>query len=917
MQKQQHRALLIVEDNATNLGILKAIFQRGYDLFFAANGDDALSLLTRKQVLPDLILLNIVMPGTDGYQVCKQIKADPDLQSIPVIFLTGKDTREDEAAGLALGAADYITAPIDPAIVRQRVNTHLELKLYRDLLQDRLHATSSELVETQKVAETVEKRFKGFLKTAPIGLAIIAERKFIWVNDLVNLYGYSADEMVGQDSRMVYPSDEEYERVGLELFSQLQEHDIGATTARLRRKNGSLIDALIRSSLLDPANPARGMVIVVSDITELMMSRRELEKSETRYKLVQELTKIGSWEYDLKTREMFWSDSLFQIMGRARLAGSMTLETIIPWFSTAAAKAITDMLDQHLGEQEKRHVDIEIAIETPAGATKYLSFLSELHFGEDGKPAYIFGAVQDISDRKLLEIEMTRSFEERDAVFNATSNMVLVLNRDMRILRANRAVYQMLGRENGSLLGMDFVQAFGKGQMSPDCPLPITINTLQETSSIVEDMVPGHTFLVLASPVRSQKGQVDYFVVNARDVTELNKANERVRQREEQLTTLINATPDFIVFKNCQGGWILANQAALELYRLENVDFLGLTDSQLAEQSSSDLKSSFLVCEQSDEECWASGETLRIEETIIDTSGHERVFDVIKVPVFEGDGTRKGLIVWGRDLTEIKQLQKTTNRTTRLAALGELAAGVAHEINNPNALILYNCEFLKEFFNSFVDVLGSHKDILKDKKIGEMPLESALAEVPSLLDSASDAALRIKQIVKDLGDFSRQDGRESEVGLDINEIVQMSIRLVENSLKKATDCFSVELGDAIPVIMGIKGRLEQVVVNLLLNASQALTDRSQEVRISTSYDNDKEMVVFAVQDGGRGIPEDIQAQILEPFVTTRREQGGTGLGLSVSSRIVKEHNGQIVFESAVGKGTTFRVELPVCHKRDE
>lgn len=915
MPTQQHRTLLIVEDNATNLGILKAIFNQGYNLVVAENGDAALSLLHEKQLRPDLILLNIVMSGTDGYEVCKQVKTNSDLQSIPVIFLTGKDTREDEATGLALGAADYITAPIHPAIVKQRVNTHLELKLYRDLLQDRLHAKTSELAESQKIIETVEGRFKGFLKTAPIGLAIISDRKFIWVNDLVNLYGYSIEEMLGQDSRMVYPSDEEYERVGLEIATQLQEHEIATVTAQLMRKDGTLMDALIRSSLIDGTDPLKGMVIVVSDISELMTSRRELEKSEARLSLVQDLARIGSWEWDLNPeRRVTWSDSMYRIFGREKTGPTLSAEDFLAWFHpddrAMAAQTIKDGLSQRSGGT------LEHRIITPEGETRYLTSTAEVLCDPAGEPKAMLGAVQDITERKNIEIEMTRSFEERDTILNATSNLVLVLNRDMRVLRANRAVYQLLGKEEGSLRGQGFSEVFGRSQLSPECPLPKTMATLEEASAIVEDMVPGRIFLVLAAPVKSSSGQVDYFVVNARDITELQKTAARVHQREEQLSTLINATPDFIVFKNSEGGWVLANQAALELYQLEDVDFFGLTDRELAERSPARLSSSFLVCAKTDEQCWEGGRTSRVEETITDREGYERVYDVIKVPVFEEDGARKGMIVWGRDLTEIKQLQQTTNRTTRLAALGELAAGVAHEINNPNALILYNCEFLKEFFASFVGVLDENRGILKGKKVGEMPLENALAEIPALLDCAGDAALRIKQIVTDLGDFSRQEGRESDVELDLNEIVQMSIRLVENAIKKATDLFTVDLAPSIPVIMGGKGRLEQVIVNLLLNACQALTARDQEIQVSTCYDKEQDMVIFSVQDQGRGIPQHIQGQVLEPFVTTRREQGGTGLGLSVSSRIVKEHGGRIHFDSIAGKGTTFRVELPVCQEKD-
>ncbi len=917
MLGQSHRTLLIVEDNATNLSILKAIFSRGYQLQFADNGEDALRLLREKTVVPDLILLNVVMPGIDGYEACRQLKDDPELSSIPVIFLTGKDSREDESRGLALGAADYITAPFDPAIVKQRVNTHLELKLYRDLLQNRLDEKTSELEESQRVVEQVESRLKGFLRTAPVGLAIVVDRKFVWVNDLVSLYGYTAEEMIGQNVRMTYPSDEEYERVGDALYSQLQDREIACVTGQLKRKDGSLIDVQIRSSLLDRERPLMGAVIVVSDISELMVSRRELEKSEMRLRLVQNLARIGYWELDLKNEDVFWSDSLFQITERTPVPPPLRVDTILSWFPADSATAIEAMLDRHLETQDDEVVAIEVPFVTPEGNRKYATSLSEIQRDDTGRPEFIIGAVQDVTYRKNIEAEMARSFEERDAAFNATSDLVLVLNRDMRVLRANRAVYRLLQREEGTLLGLEFKQIFGQEQLSPDCPLPKTMATLKESSAIVDNMVPGRSFLVLTAPVSVHNGQADYFIVNARDITELQKATECVLQREEQLSTLINATPDFIIFKDDQSRWVLANNAAIDLFQLETVEFFGLTDQELAQKTPAAMTSSFLVCEKSDAECWASGQTLRIEERIPTRHGEERIFDVIKVPVFDDSGQRKGLVVWGRDLTEIKRLQQTTNRATRLAAIGELAAGVAHEINNPNALILYNCDFLKEFFHGFVAALQQEKLVLEGKKIGGMALAEALEEVPLLLNSVSDSALRIKQIVKDLGDFSRQDSRDGAVELNVNEIVEVSVRLVENSIKKATDCFSVELAAGLPVIMGVKGRLEQVAVNLLLNACQALTDRSQAITVATFYDAQQETVVLEVRDHGRGIPEQFRDQVLEPFVTTKRDLGGTGLGLSVSSRIVKEHGGELIFDSIAGKGTTFKVMLPVCREKDK
>jgi signal transduction histidine kinase len=174
-----------------------------------------------------------------------------------------------------------------------------------------------------------------------------------------------------------------------------------------------------------------------------------------------------------------------------------------------------------------------------------------------------------------------------------------------------------------------------------------------------------------------------------------------------------------------------------------------------------------------------------------------------------------------------------------------------------------------------------------------------------------ESARRIDAIVQGLKDFARQDRADMTQIVNLNVVVKSSLILLENMLKKATNKLTVDLSPKIPTFHGNTQRVEQVVVNLVQNACQALVDRNQAISISTDYDRARAMVVLAVEDRGRGIPSEDLEKIFDPFFTTRREEGGTGLGLSVTSTIVKEHRGELDIRSEPGQGTTVKVLFPV------
>jgi polar amino acid transport system substrate-binding protein len=179
-----------------------------------------------------------------------------------------------------------------------------------------------------------------------------------------------------------------------------------------------------------------------------------------------------------------------------------------------------------------------------------------------------------------------------------------------------------------------------------------------------------------------------------------------------------------------------------------------------------------------------------------------------------------------------------------------------------------------------------------------------------MLNDMHDGSRRISRIVEDLKDFARREDAGEVDAVDLNAVAQAAVRLVDTSIRKATSSFSAEYADSLPKFRGNAQRVEQVIVNLILNACQSLQSTAGAVALRTVYCEADAMVQLVVHDEGRGIAPDHIPHLTDPFFTTKRESGGTGLGLSVSAGIVKEHNGLLQFATEPGRGTTVTLSLP-------
>jgi PAS domain S-box-containing protein len=303
--------------------------------------------------------------------------------------------------------------------------------------------------------------------------------------------------------------------------------------------------------------------------------------------------------------------------------------------------------------------------------------------------------------------------------------------------------------------------------------------------------------------------------------------------------------------------------------------------------------------------------------------GKGKATDVLQtLDVISLDG-KSHIIECFLDITERKNAEREAQErdaqlvhADKMISLGTMAAGIGHEINNPNNFIVINAPLLEMAWKGAVEKLDECAEEQGDFPIGNVPYSRLRNHIPVLLRGIAEGAERIRTIVHDMKEFVTQRPSGIKEKIDINAVIQASVNLLSSKLNKSTHNLSIEYGEGIPLIEGNAQRLGQVIINIILNAAEALPDRDKALKVSTFYSGEKKKVLVQVIDEGIGIDPQNLKRIFDPFFTTKRESGGTGLGLAISLSIVKAHNGQILIASKPGEGTTATLELPMPSARD-
>ncbi|EAU65153.1 histidine kinase [Stigmatella aurantiaca DW4/3-1] len=377
---------------------------------------------------------------------------------------------------------------------------------------------------------------------------------------------------------------------------------------------------------------------------------------------------------------------------------------------------------------------------------------------------------------------------------------------------------------------------------------------------------------------------IEAFAARAEAELERLRAEAELVQTRVFLRNFLEAVPDPIFIKDRTHRWVILNSAFARVMGLPMEKLIGKSDYDLVPAHEAAL------FWERDEQVFSSGQPNEHEERLTDLSGNTRII-ITKKALFTVMNGEPFLIAIIRDITEARRLEMQLQLSERMASVGTLAAGVAHEINNPLAYISSNLAFLSEQLE---------QEGLSDRQ---------RAEMRDAVQESLEGTRRVRLIVQDLKAFSRADD-ESQGPVEVHRVVQGSLRLVRNELEHRAQ-LTLEL-NTVPLVLGNESRLAQVLVNLLVNALQAFPAErpagDNRIRIVTR--TAAERVHVQVEDNGQGMTPEVQRRIFDPFFTTKPVGVGTGLGLSICNTIVQGMGGSIEVESTPGVGSTFRLNLP-------
>ncbi|ALC15841.1 PAS domain-containing sensor histidine kinase [Desulfuromonas soudanensis] len=415
----------------------------------------------------------------------------------------------------------------------------------------------------------------------------------------------------------------------------------------------------------------------------------------------------------------------------------------------------------------------------------------------------------------------------------------------------------------------------------------------------------------LVSARRIHFGGSPYLHISIRDISAikatqqaLGESEHRFRTLYQQFQALLDGIPDALLLLSPDLRVVWANSGAAIHFDRPGEDLAGLPWQTIW----GTLPEEWDGCLR---EVFSSGEAAEL----MTQSADGRYWGVKVFPLRDPGGTVVNVIQIASDVSEKVRLREQALQSSRLAALGILAAGVAHEINNPNAQILLNLPMVAEAVAESLPILDRHRQEHGDFTWGGLRYSKMRDEIPLLVAEMEEAAGRIRFIVDDLKNFASKEPLDRSQTVDINEAVATTLRLAGNIIRRSTRRCEVDYGADLPSLPGNRQRLEQVFLNLIINACQALPDPERGLFVTTRFDTGDNCALITIRDEGQGMSPEILGHITDPFFTTRRDVGGSGLGLSISARIVKEHGGDIRFSSAPGAGTEVIVTLPSSQER--
>ncbi|MEH1780786.1 MAG: PAS domain S-box protein [Nostoc sp.] len=678
---------------------------------------------------------------------------------------------------------------------------------------------------------------------------------------------------------------------------------------------------------------------------EHQLVEADLKQLQDKFLLLIERNPLPLIEWNTAFQVIQWNPAAEQLFGysKSEALGCQVSEIIVPESERVQVIKIMELLIEKKvgGNNLSKNV-------TKHGRVIICDWCHTPITNVDGKVISIVSTVQDITKVKSFESAVRENERTYQQILDAITDMVLVKGAKSRIIWANKAFRDYYGMSESQLQNMI------------DAPFSEPDHTLQyikddayvfesgKTLEIPQEPVTRYDgevrlFHTIKSAIRNELGQVIMTVGVCRDISE----HKQAQKEQANLLAILEAAPDFISTADLTGRVLYFNKAARKMLELgEEESLQGRNLSQNHPKWANEIIQNQGLPESARVGDWvgetailkADGREIPISQLIIahkSPDGEVEYFSTIARDISELKAVEETLWQKAEDLERtLKELQSTQAhllQSEKMSSIGQLVAGVAHEINNPTSFIYSNIQPANEYINDLLLLIElyqkhyPHPVNVIQEQIEAIDLEFLMADLPKLLLSMKMGADRIKQIVLSLRNFSRMDEAECKA-VDIHLGIDSTLVILEHRLKVQHNRPAIgiikEYGK-LPLVECYAGQLNQVFMNILVNALDALEQRDakrsieqmQEVpsiiRICTQVSPDGKVVIRFI-DNGAGIPENVLKRLFDPFFTTKPVGIGTGLGLSISYQIIVEkHKGKLTCLSIPEQGTEFQIEIPI------
>jgi len=805
-------------------------------------------------------------------------------KSFNQVYLTGQPSRGSTFKIVrkdgSFGVGEFSTFPMQ--------NENGEIIGFRGVGRD-----VTERMQMEEALRQSEERYRTILEETEEGYyEVDLAGTFTSVNDTgAKLLDHSREKLTGMSYRSIF-SEQEQQNL-FKAFNKVYQTGQPVRNFHfqaVRRDGSNRIGELSIFPARNENDEAIGFRGIGRDITERVQMEEALRRSEERYRTILEEIQDAYFEVDLAGNFTFGNPSFYQVLGYSpgELMG-------------INYRAVTSAEDVEIVYQKFNHVyqtgkpisNLAYKTVRKDGSTGHVEIAVTPIRNEKGEIIGFRGVGRDVTERMQMDEYLRQSEERYRTILEEMQDDYFEVGLAGNFSFVNDIICRQLGYSREELIGMNFRAIIASDDAEN---IYKTFNRVYREGQSIRAVTfkfgrkDGSSGVgeLSAFPLRNKKGEIVGFRGVSHDVTKRIQMEKALRQSEERYRTVLEEMQEPYFEMDLAGRFTFFNDSLCRRLGYSKEELMGMhykvytppEESQRAFEAFNKV--------------YRTGEPIKLFDRIsIKKDGTRNLSETSVLPLRNEQGEIIGFRGLTRDLSERKkaeeerkQLEQKAQLASRLASVGELASGVAHEINNPLTGVI-----------GYAHLLLARKDILKDMRQD--------------VEIINEGAQRVAGIVKKLLVFARQTRPEQRY-VNMNELIHTTLDLRAYELASSNIKVALQLARDLPMTIADPGQLQQVFLNLIINAETEMRLAHDKGKLSIKTEQIDNTIRISFKDNGPGIADENLGSIFDPFFTTREVGQGTGLGLSVCHGIVTEHKGRIWVESRLGKGATFVVELPIA-----